>query len=305
MDRLCPCCFLPACSDAQNTRSCCRQLPPALFTKSAVRTHSISDELPTTHCSVCPYGLGTNVLHPSCLLLLTAAYCCLLLPAAVIHHRYQSSPYGSTTQSVNGHQPRIALPVREAVEQQVTRIMKALLLGSPGEGLLYHSQQLALVVLSRQLLIARCTLGTSKQTATYQTWQNPRMLRSRLLIVSLAASDCSLSQCYSSNSMRLSIVHMPHAPCYCLCVSHLGVSHRSQAHHIHCSSIWGSGRHIPQVKVCGHRGRGADTHLKWVVVCINILLFCGQAVFIPGCARVTVCMPLHAEYVCQVEGQGH
>jgi hypothetical protein len=34
---------------------------------------------------------------------------------------------------VNGHKPRIALPVREAVEQQVVRIMKALLLGSPGE----------------------------------------------------------------------------------------------------------------------------------------------------------------------------
>jgi hypothetical protein len=33
---------------------------------------------------------------------------------------------------VNGHKPRIALPVREAVEQQVVRIMKALLLGSPG-----------------------------------------------------------------------------------------------------------------------------------------------------------------------------
>src|SRR5512147_2419997 len=47
--------------------------------------------------------------------------------------RYQSSPYGSTTRSVNGHTPRIALPVREAVEQQVVRIMKALLLGSPGE----------------------------------------------------------------------------------------------------------------------------------------------------------------------------
>lgn len=47
--------------------------------------------------------------------------------------RYHSSPYGSTTRSVNGHKPRIALPVREAVEQQVVRIMKALLLGSPGE----------------------------------------------------------------------------------------------------------------------------------------------------------------------------
>lgn len=47
--------------------------------------------------------------------------------------RYQSSPYGSTTRSVNGHKPRLALPVREAVEQQVVRIMKALLLGSPGE----------------------------------------------------------------------------------------------------------------------------------------------------------------------------
>lgn len=57
----------------------------------------------------------------------------MFCPTAITLHRYQSSPYGSTTQSVNGHQPRIALPVREAVEQQVVRVMKALLLGSPGE----------------------------------------------------------------------------------------------------------------------------------------------------------------------------
>eukprot|EP00879_Flechtneria_rotunda_P015402 GHRR01016103.1.p2 GENE.GHRR01016103.1~~GHRR01016103.1.p2 ORF type:complete len:277 (+),score=87.48 GHRR01016103.1:1578-2408(+) len=46
--------------------------------------------------------------------------------------RYQSSPYGATTLSFNGHKPRVALPVREAVEQQVLRVLKALLLGSPG-----------------------------------------------------------------------------------------------------------------------------------------------------------------------------
>uniref|UniRef100_A0A383VDH2 GST N-terminal domain-containing protein n=1 Tax=Tetradesmus obliquus TaxID=3088 RepID=A0A383VDH2_TETOB len=46
--------------------------------------------------------------------------------------RYQASPYGATTLSVNGHKPRVALPVREAVEKQVVRVMKALLLGSAG-----------------------------------------------------------------------------------------------------------------------------------------------------------------------------
>jgi hypothetical protein len=39
---------------------------------------------------------------------------------------------GATTLSVNGHKPRVALPVREAVEKQVVRVMKALLLGSAG-----------------------------------------------------------------------------------------------------------------------------------------------------------------------------